>query len=241
MPPSSSKPIFANYSSDRLTIGAGVAIFHLASERVVVCYHTRDKYWFLPKGRRNANEQTGRAAEREGFEESGYRNRLLPLPIMHQQTDPDEGSVDFVVEPLWTQLMPVGSRSQYMCFWYAAETVPSEIEQSYSQPDSGRDAEVNQAFYRPPEPFPSGITIKQRISADVGVGEDGKQVVMEPVRHIGTGVDDDEAFYTSFLLPIAEARRKLKGSVMEDVIRRSWDSIQLRIEMEERASLASSS
>ena len=69
MPPSSDDPVVASFDSEHLTIGAGVAIFHIASSRVVVCYHTTDGYWFLPKGRRDANEETGVAAEREGFEE----------------------------------------------------------------------------------------------------------------------------------------------------------------------------
>lgn len=67
--PASNAPVYANFASEKITIGAGVAIFHLATQRVVVCYHSRDKYWFLPKGRRNASEETGRAAVREGFEE----------------------------------------------------------------------------------------------------------------------------------------------------------------------------
>lgn len=64
-----SRPVYASFPSSNLTIGCGVAIFHLASSRVVLCYHTRDKYWFLPKGRRDSGEESGRAAEREGFEE----------------------------------------------------------------------------------------------------------------------------------------------------------------------------
>lgn len=67
--PTSDAPVYANFASEKITTGAGVAIFHLASERVVVCWHSRDRYWFLPKGRRNASEETGRGAEREGFEE----------------------------------------------------------------------------------------------------------------------------------------------------------------------------
>jgi len=69
--PSSSRPVHANFASEKLTVGAGVAIFHLASERVVVCYHGRDRYWFLPKGRRNVGESVETAAVREGFEEVG--------------------------------------------------------------------------------------------------------------------------------------------------------------------------
>lgn len=67
--PSSDPPVNANFDSSHLTIGAGVAIFHLASSRVIVCRHSIEKYWFLPKGRRDAGEDTARGAEREGFEE----------------------------------------------------------------------------------------------------------------------------------------------------------------------------
>ena len=69
--PHSSAPLRAYFAAENLTIGAGVAIFHLASERVVVCYHPRDEYWFLPKGRRDANEETAIGAVREGYEEVG--------------------------------------------------------------------------------------------------------------------------------------------------------------------------
>lgn len=61
--------VSANFDSHHLTIGAGVAIFHLATSRVVVCWHSVDEYWFLPKGRRDVNEDTSRGAEREGYEE----------------------------------------------------------------------------------------------------------------------------------------------------------------------------
>ncbi|TKA66746.1 hypothetical protein B0A55_10241 [Friedmanniomyces simplex] len=216
-----SPPVHANFPSEKLTIGAGVAIFHFASERVVLCYHSRDKYWFLPKGRRNANEATTRAAEREGFEESGYKNRLLPLPMKHRQTkDPEKGDEHFVTEPLWTQLLPLTATSQYMLFWYAAETVPRDVED-----ESAR-------VYRAPDPFPAGMTIRQRIAMDKMTGDDGKQSVYEPVRHEGTGVEEEELMYKSYLLPIAEARRKLKGSVMEDVIWRAWEGVRLRMELE---------
>ena len=49
--------------------GAGVVIFHLATDRVVLCRHSRDGVWFLPKGRRDASEDTVTTACREGFEE----------------------------------------------------------------------------------------------------------------------------------------------------------------------------
>jgi ADP-ribose pyrophosphatase YjhB (NUDIX family) len=79
--PSSTLPVIAQFSSENLVLGAGVAIFHIASARVVICSaedrHGRT-YYFLPKGRRDAGEESGRGAEREGFEEV-YKSYLLPL------------------------------------------------------------------------------------------------------------------------------------------------------------------
>lgn len=69
LPSLESNPVYAQFSAHHLVIGTGVAIFHVASSRVVLCYHSRDRYWFLPKGRRDAGESTERAAQREGFEE----------------------------------------------------------------------------------------------------------------------------------------------------------------------------
>ena len=87
----SNPPLIGHWDSAHTTIGAGVAIFHLASSRVVLCYHTHHHYWFLPKGRRDANEDTGAGAEREGFEEVltspqlcfptiGLKGNLVRLP-----------------------------------------------------------------------------------------------------------------------------------------------------------------
>jgi 8-oxo-dGTP pyrophosphatase MutT (NUDIX family) len=234
MPPTPSQPVYASFPSEKLTIGAGVAIFHLASARVVVCYHTRDKYWFLPKGRRNANEDTVRAAEREGFEESGYRNRALPLPLKHRQPDPDDGPHEvFVTDPVWTQFLPLSATSQYLLFWYVSETVPKDVEESCNESTSTSGPAT---AYKAPPPFPrSGTTIKQRVALDTVINDDGKQTVYEPRRHEGTGVDEEEMLYRSYLLPVEEARRRLKGSVMEDVVRRGWDAIQLRMKMEGQA------
>lgn len=226
-----SKPVHASFPSERITIGAGVAIFHLASERVVLCYHSRDRYWFLPKGRKNANESITAAAEREGYEESGYRNRLLPLPFQHRATDPDEGHQRFVTESLWTQFLPLSARSQYLLFWFAAETTPSEVEESYRADDNSTGAA---RVYRPPPAFSVDMTLAQRIAQDEATGDDGKRVIYEPVRHSNTGMDEEEDLYESYLLPIEEAIRRLRSGVMSDVVRRAWEAIQLRMEMEKQ-------
>ena len=75
--PPSSLPIVADFDSRHLLIGAGVAIFHIASARVVLCFHSTNQYWFLPKGRRDSSEDSGSGAEREGFEEVTAR----PCPM----------------------------------------------------------------------------------------------------------------------------------------------------------------
>lgn len=80
--PQPDPPIVGNWDSANTTIGAGVAIFHLASSRVVLCYHSVRKYYFLPKGRRDASEDTASAAEREGFEEVGFFLSFLMLELV---------------------------------------------------------------------------------------------------------------------------------------------------------------
>lgn len=71
-PRSSFPPIIAQFAGEDLVVGAGVAIFHVATGRVVICSaedRRGAKYYFLPKGRRDAGEESGRGAEREGYEE----------------------------------------------------------------------------------------------------------------------------------------------------------------------------
>lgn len=221
--PSSDRPIKANYDSSHLTIGAGVAIFHLASSRVIVCQHSVGKYWFLPKGRRDAGEDTARGAEREGFEESGFRNRLLPIPIPHRQPFPHNPASPvlspFVCEPVWTQLVPESRSEQYVLFWYIAETVPPQVEASMNGPTGP------QAYQAPPT-YPDDLTLTQRIALE----PEGYQ----PFHHENTATNADEALYESHLLSIETAQKKLEGTVSADVVRRGWAAICQRREMEDR-------
>ena len=123
-----------------------------------------------------------------------------------------------------------------MLFWYAAETVPFEVEQIYSSTQASETNELATRTYRPPAAFPNGMTVTQRVAQDTITGDDGKQKLYEPVWHPGTGMDEEERLYRSYLLTVPEARRKLRGSVMEDVVRRSWEAIQLRKGMESKDS-----
>ena len=90
-PKSTAPAIFAQWSSENFVVGGGVAIFHLASQRVVIC-STEDRhgrtYYFLPKGRRDAGEESGRGAEREGYEEV----RLHMFTFIHGK-GPIEGNL----------------------------------------------------------------------------------------------------------------------------------------------------
>ncbi|KAI9717743.1 MAG: hypothetical protein M1812_004472 [Candelaria pacifica] len=222
--PQSDLPVCANFASSKLTIAAGVAIFHVVSSRVVVCWHSRDKYWFLPKGRRDAGEDSGAGAEREGFEESGYRNRLLPIPMKHRQPKPHRpagaATNSFATEPIWTQLLPLTASSQYLLFWYIAETLPPDVEAQMNLMLNKDRTDSGQAAYRYPPKYPQDLTLSQRSSLE----PEG----YEPVHHKNTGVDAEEALYQSFLLPIGEAMQKLRGHTQEDVIRGGWEAICLR-------------
>ncbi|KAL2043154.1 hypothetical protein N7G274_004214 [Stereocaulon virgatum] len=221
----SNSPIVGDWDSTHTIIGAGVAIFHLASNRVVLCYHSVDKYWFLPKGRRDASEDTGSGAEREGFEESGYRNRLLPLPIPTRQPkahNPSSGArpTPFVTEPVWTQLMPVTRTVQYILFWYIAETVPPDLESSLT----ARTKEEEGAYQYPPK-YATGMTLEERLRME------GKEY--EPIRHENTGVNEEEALYESCLVPVEEAIQRLGRSLSADVVKKGWEAIKLRRYMED--------
>lgn len=65
-------PAFSQFPGEKFILGGGVAIFHVATGRVVVCSAVdrhHGQYYFLPKGRRDAGEESGTGAEREGYEE----------------------------------------------------------------------------------------------------------------------------------------------------------------------------
>lgn len=224
--PKADLPIVGNWDSANTTIGAGVAIFHLASSRVVLCYHSTNNYYFLPKGRRDASEDTGSGAEREGFEESGYRNRLLPLPIparqpkAHNPSPSSAATTLFVTEPVWTQLVPVTRTAQYILFWYIAETVPPDLEVSLS----AQEKEQGMAYQYPPK-FNPEMTLRERMEVE----REG----YEPVRHENTGVDAEEALYESYLMPVEEAIEKLGRGISADVVRKGWEAIQLKHKMED--------
>ena len=156
--------------------------------------------------------------------QSGYRNRLLPLPIptrqpkAHNPSSLSAASTPFVTEPVWTQLVPVTATAQYILFWYIAETVPPGLEHSLS----AQEKEQGMAYQYPPR-FEANTTLKERVEIDEGY---------EPIKHENTGVNAEEALYESYLMPVHEAIEKLGRGVSADVVRKGWEAIQLRQRME---------
>jgi hypothetical protein len=117
------------------------------------------------------------------------------------------------------QLMPLGTR-QYVLFWYIAETLPPDLE---------KELETEQgAAYKPPPPFPRDLSLRDRIAQEA----EG----YEPVHHEGTGVDEEEQTYESYLVPVEEAVEKLgRRTVLADVVLKGWKGIQDRLAMEDAA------
>lgn len=144
--------------------------------------------------------------------------------------------------------MPVGRNAQYFLFWYAAETLPEEDEYPSTLPpppspsasgiqSAGQPAARISAPYRSPPSFPKHLTLKARIALDTRTLSTGEKTVYEPIRHENTGVDEEELMYQSYLLPIAEAQKRLGSSVQADVVRRGWEGVRLRMEVEEMEGL----
>lgn len=80
--------------------------------------------------------------------------------------------------------------------------------------------------YQYPPKFETGMTLKERIELE----EEG----WEPVRHANTGVNEEEALYESYLMPVEEVVGKLGGrGISADVVRRGWEYILQRRQMEE--------
>jgi hypothetical protein len=214
-----SQPTTRIFGSETFVVGAGVAIFHLASHRVVLCdeVHRGHHYHFLPKGRRDVGEESGRNAIREGFEESGFRNRLLPLPTAHLQPlpHPRPEVAPLTAEPVALQLQPSGRRgAQYVLYWYVAETLPPEDLEKL-------DEEVGPKVFGDPPKYPEGLTLRARAKME----PEGYM----PKRTEGTGVDSMEALYQAALYPVDEAIRLLgEHDVQADVVRRGWNGIVKR-------------
>jgi hypothetical protein len=121
------------------------------------------------------------------------------------------------------QLMPLGTR-QYIIYWYIAETLPPSLE-TLLETEAG-------AAYKPPPAYPQNLSLRERIKQE----PEG----YKPRHHKGTGVDEMEVTFESELVTVQEAIEKLKtegsmGKVMAEVVKKGWEGIQKRYEMEDAA------
>jgi hypothetical protein len=164
-----------------------------------------------------------RAAEAKAIGEAQPLNDVEPIWTTQAEEAKAIGEAQplNVVEPIWTTLRPVSKRVQYLLHWFIAETLPPELEASMGPPPESRE-------YQEPPPYPTDLRLFDRIAAE----PDG----YEPKRYENTGVDSDEANYTSFLLPIKVAMTRLGSNSMAEVVALGWERIQARLaaEMPER-------
>ncbi|KAI9679823.1 MAG: hypothetical protein M1817_004837 [Caeruleum heppii] len=117
----------------------------------------------------------------------------------------------------------MSASKQYLLFWYIAETLPPDDETALNEamsaaPDptvdeseSERRRAGSSLWYKSPPGYPEDLRLSDRVKQE--------PAGYEPTRHSGTGVDDEEAWYDSHLLPVMEAMDKLKGSLQADVKR----------------------
>lgn len=128
-----------------------------------------------------------------------------------------EDTISNVIEPVWTSLLPNSKRTQYLLHWYIAETLPPDLEASIGPSPESRK-------YQEPPRYPEDLRLLDRIAME---SDDH-----EPTRYANTGVDSEEALYTSELLPVKEAIVKLGHNSMAEVVTIGWNRIQARLEAE---------
>lgn len=88
-----------------------------------------------------------------------------------------------------------------------------------------RERSMAGAYQQPPD-FEANLTLRRRVAAE----PEG----YEPRRHDETGVDEEEAQYSSGLHTAEDAIRKLgQNSVSADVVRRALQAIESRMELED--------
>jgi len=126
------------------------------------------------------------------------------------------------VEPPWTEFLPLSTRTQYLLFWYIAETLPPDVELVLNLEADAADSSTPP--YLQPPAYPSDLKLIDRV--------ENEPEGYIPPRHEGTGVNEDEMQYDSHLLHIEDAIAKLGRSVMAEVVREGWEAVQERLKEE---------
>lgn len=142
----------SGWSSQNFMLGAGMVIIQPSTHKIVVVYDTKQKYWFFPRGRKDAGESLEVTAIREAYEESGYQVEFLPLYTpSHAPPPPNER--DFYTrpntEPFYmtiTSWAPGGKRKhggEYLTSWYIGQ-IPKDAVHT---PGTGMADEENFKSY----------------------------------------------------------------------------------------------
>jgi hypothetical protein len=160
--------------------------------------------------------------------------------VKHLQPQPripaDPRFSAFSTEPVFSQLYPQSQTSQYLCFWYIAETVPPAAEEQLNAAEAEAEASGESIFgamYQYPPAFPATLTLQERVKMERGLGPGGKGNY-EPVHHPNKGMDPEEALYESHLMTVPEALEKLtQQPVLAYVVKTGWDAIVARMAMNE--------
>jgi hypothetical protein len=128
--------------------------------------------------------------------------------------------------------------------WYIAETLPPAVEDAVNAEMEAKATEnVSRPYVIPPR-YPTDLDLRARCELDrlggsgqLGGTEEGKvagasEAWYEPRRHADTGVNEEEANYISELLTVDEACSRVAVKQEAFVIRKGWEYIQKRREME---------
>lgn len=87
-----------SYYKDETVFSAGGVLVNEDKQLVLLIYKESSNEWLLPKGHMEENESIEETAQREIFEETGYKNevkKLLSVQIRPDVVDPTKNKVIF--------------------------------------------------------------------------------------------------------------------------------------------------
>ncbi|KAK0457048.1 uncharacterized protein EV420DRAFT_537400 [Desarmillaria tabescens] len=122
----------SGWASCDFMVGSGMVIIQPSSHKIVVCYDSLRKAYFLPKGRKDIGESLEEAAVREAYEESGYETQHFPLhkatraPASPRNPGARDGPN---TEPAYISARSWGPKrndngGEYLTFWYVGMIGP---------------------------------------------------------------------------------------------------------------------
>ncbi|PBK85695.1 hypothetical protein ARMGADRAFT_1087256 [Armillaria gallica] len=122
----------SGWASSDFMVGSGMVIIQPSSHRIVVCYDSLRKTYFLPKGRKDIGESLEEAAVREAYEESGYKAQHLPLyKVTRAPASPENPGARHGpnTEPVYISVRSWRPKNkdnggEYLTFWYVGQIGP---------------------------------------------------------------------------------------------------------------------